>query len=405
MTPFWQDLLLPLAKLLFAAAFLFVAYTYAGYPLIAAGIARWRPRRWQRDIQEHFAVSLIMPVHNGAAIIEAKMQHLLALDPSIVRQIIVVSDGSTDNTAALLEEFYDPRLKVLLLTEQVGKAEALNQALLKAECELVVFVDIRPRLEEGALRSMVSNFADREVGCVAGELVVQRGDAHDAAASSMGGAYWKYEQWIRTSEANWYSPVGVYGGFYAVRRRLSRSFPPGLILDDMFQPLTVIRQGYRSVLDRSATVTDTWPATAKGEFQRKVRTLAGNFQLIAAAPWVLSGDNPVRFQLVSHKLFRLLVPYALLLMLATAWVLGHFSHAWLLVATAQTAFWVLALLGLAVRIPVLHRILGPAGALLVLNTAAVAGLFRFVFTSGPLWKIWAPTPTTGDAMWSAKEQS
>ncbi len=401
----FQGVLQPLGELLFWAAFLFVAYTYAGYPLIAAGMARWRPRRWYRDPKEKFAVTIIMPVHNGAAILEAKMQHLLALDPDIVRQIIVVSDGSTDDTAIMLEEFRDPRLKVLPLTEQVGKAEALNQALLKAIHEVVVFVDIRPRLEEGALRSMISNFADRQVGCVAGELVVTRGDAQDAAASSMGGAYWKYEQWIRTSEANWNSPVGVYGGFYAVRRRLSRSFPPGLILDDMFQPLTVIRQGYRSVLDRSATVTDTWPATAKGEFQRKVRTLAGNFQLVAAAPWILSGDNPVRFQLVSHKLFRLLVPYALLLMLVTAWALGHSSALWMAVAIAQTAFWGLALLGLAVRIPVLNKFLGPAGALLVLNAAAVAGLFRFVFTSGPLWKTWSPTPALGDAMWGAKERS
>jgi biofilm PGA synthesis N-glycosyltransferase PgaC len=404
-TPLWQNFLSPLAELLFGAAFLFVVYTYAGYPLIAAGMARWRQRRWHRDPNERYTVSVIMPVHNGAAILEAKMRHLLGLDPAIVRQIIVVSDGSTDNTAALLEEFSDPRLKVLLLTEQVGKAQALNQALLKATSELVVFVDIRPRLEEDALRSMISNFADRQVGCVAGELLVQRGEAHDAAASSMGGAYWKYEQWIRTSEANWNSPVGVYGGFYAVRRRLSRSFPPGLILDDMFQPLTVIRQGYRSVLDRSATVTDTWPSTAKGEFQRKVRTLAGNFQLIAAAPWLLSGGNPVRFQLVSHKLFRLLVPYALLLMLAIAWTLGRYSAGWLVVAAAQTAFWMLALLGLSFRFPGLQSIMGPASALLVLNAAAVTALFRFVFTSGPLWKTWAPTATAGEEMWGAKEQS
>ena len=400
-----QSVLRPLGELVFCAAFLFVAYTYAGYPLLAAGMARWRPRRWHRDPNEKFAVSIIMPVYNGAAIIEQKMQHLLALDPAIVKQIIVVSDGSTDRTGPLLEEFRDPRLKVLQLTEQVGKAQALNQALLKAHCELVVFVDIRPRLEEGALRSMISNFADREVGCVAGELIVAQGDAHDAAASSMSGAYWKYEQWIRTSEARWNSPVGVYGGFYAVRRRLSRSFPPGLILDDMFQPLTVIRQGYRSVLDRSATVTDMWPATANAEFQRKVRTLAGNFQLIAAAPWILSGDNPVRFQLVSHKLFRLLVPYALVAMLAAAWMLGHFSTVWLVIAIVQTTFWSLALLGLAVRVPVLHKVLGPAGALLVLNAAAVAGLCRFVFTSGPLWKKWSPTPALGDAMWGAKERS
>ena len=405
MSPLWQVFLLPLGELLFWVALLFVVYTYLGYPLIAAGMARWRPRRWHRDPEAKFAVSLIMPVHNGAAIIEAKMRHLLALDAAIVRQIIVVSDGSTDGTAAMLEEFTDPRLKILQLTEQVGKAQALNQALLKAVCELVVFVDIRPRLEDGALRSMISNFADREVGCVAGELIVQSGDAHDAAASSMGGAYWKYEQWIRTSEANWASPVGVYGGFYAVRRRLSRSFPPGLILDDMFQPLTVIRQGYRSVLDRSAVVVDTWPASARGEFQRKVRTLAGNFQLVVAAPWVLTNSNPVRFQLVSHKLFRLLVPYALMVMLALAWGLAHFSGFWVVIAYVQSAFWGIAVLSLLFRLPVIEKIVGPAGALLVLNAAAVTGLFRFVFTSGPLWKTWAPTPALGDAMWSSKERS
>lgn len=405
MTPLWQNFLLALGEWFFWAAFLFVVYTYAGYPLIAAAMARWRPLRWVRDPEEKFAVSLIMPVHNGEAIIEAKMQHLLALDPAIVRQIIVISDGSTDSTAEILEGFRDARLKVLYLTEQVGKAEALNQALLKAEHEIVVFVDIRPRLEEDALRSMISNFADRSVGCVAGELVVRRGELHDAAASSMGGAYWHYEQWIRTSEARWYSPVGVYGGFYAVRRRLSRSFPPGLILDDMFQPLTVIRQGYRSVLDRSATVVDTWPATARGEFERKVRTLAGNFQLVAAAPWVLTAANPVRFQLVSHKLFRLLVPYALVLMLVLAWVLATFSAFWLVLAALQSAFWTIALLGIAVRIPILQKLVGPASALLVLNAAAVAGLYRFLFTGGPLWKTWSPTPALSDAMWGAKERS
>ena len=211
-----------------------------------------------------------------------------------------------------------------------------------------------------------------------------------------------HEQWIRTSEATWNSPVGVYGGFYAVRRRLSRSFPPGLILDDMFQPLTVIRQGYRSVLDRSATVIDTWPATAKGEFQRKVRTLAGNFQLVAAAPWVLRRENPVRFQLVSHKLFRLLVPYALMMMLVTAWILGEFSTVWLAIAALQTAFWAVALLGLAIRIPLVHRIGRSGGGASRAECSAVAGLFRFAFTGGPLWKTWSPTPALGDAMWGAK---
>ena len=323
------------------------------------------------------------------------MEHLLALDPQIVKQIIVISDGSTDGTAEMLEEFHDARLKVLQLTEQVGKAEALNQAMLKAEHEILVFVDLRPRLEESALRALISNFEDSKVGCVAGELVVRGSDAHSSTVSNVGGMYWRYEQWIRTSESRWSSPVGVYGGFYAVRRRLTRPFPPGLILDDMFQPLTIVRQGYRNVLDRSAVVVDTWPATTRGEFQRKVRTLAGNFQLVKMAPWLLGKENRVRFQFVSHKLFRLLVPYALVAMVIAAAALGFDSRVWAAVAAVQGMFWALAALSLRIRIPGLHRVLGAAGALLVLNAAAVVALYTFLFTSGPLWKIWSPTPVLG----------
>ena len=407
MTPLWQIVLPKLESFVFWSAFLLVLYTYVGYPLLAASMAKWRPKRWLRA-EENFSVSLIMPVHNGAEVIQAKMEHLLQLDPNLVRQIIVISDGSTDGTAELLENFRDPRLKVLQLTEQVGKAEALNQAMLKAEHEILVFVDIRPRLEEDSLRTLIGNFADRSVGCVAGELIIQSSDRHDATAAVVGGAYWRYEQWIRTSEAWWDSPVGVYGGFYAVRRRLSRSFPPGLILDDMFQPLTVVRQGYRNVLDRSATVVDTWPESKHGEFQRKVRTLAGNFQLIRMAPWVLSRDNRVRFQFISHKLLRLLVPYALVVMVAISWALAQFHPAWGVFATLQMLFWIMAAISLRVKMPILRKVTGPASALLMLNVAAVVGLFTFLFTSGPLWKIWSPSATLAEnhvALWGGQKQS
>ena len=214
---------------------------------------------------------------------------------------------------------------------------------------------------------------------------------------------------MRNAEAAWDSAVGVYGGFYAMRRSLATPLPPGLILDDMFQPLSVIRQGYRNVLDRDAVVVDTWPSSKKGEFQRKVRTLAGNFQLLQQAPWLLSSANRVRFQLVSHKLLRLLVPYALVVMVfaPAALALGH--PAWAAVAAVQAGFWLAALLALRIRIPVLHKLLGPASALLLLNAAAVAGQYRFLFTSGPLWQIWSPTSNAlaenQAALWGGPERS
>jgi biofilm PGA synthesis N-glycosyltransferase PgaC len=186
-----------------------------------------------------------------------------------------------------------------------------------ATAEVIVFVDIRPEIAAGALQQLVGNFADPAVGCVSGNLKL-RGEGHDATSAAVGDFYWRYEQWIRTCESQIDSPVGVYGGFYAIRRELAVQQPDGIILDDMFQPLSIIRQGYRSVVDLQAFVYDTWPKKVEGEFHRKVRTLAGNFQLFQMAPWTLTPQNRVLFQLVSHKVMRLLVPYLLALLLVSA---------------------------------------------------------------------------------------
>jgi cellulose synthase/poly-beta-1,6-N-acetylglucosamine synthase-like glycosyltransferase len=161
-----------------------------------------------------------------------------------------------------------------------------------------------------------------------------------------------------------------------------------MILDDMFQPLSIVRQGYRSVVDPHAIVYDTWPETVEGEFHRKVRTLAGNFQLFQLAPWTLTPRNRVLFQLLSHKVMRLIVPYLLVLLLVSSLALSAGSLAYAAFAALQIFGWLLAIAGLHSRIALFNRIAAPASALLVLKAAAVVGLYRFLFTRGPLWKIW-----------------
>jgi hypothetical protein len=202
--------------------------------------------------------------------------------------------------------------------------------------------------------------------------------------------YWRYEQWIRNCESAVDSPVGVYGGFYAVRRALVVPQPAGAILDDMFQPLSIIRQGYRSVIASNACVYDTWPEKAPREFHRKVRTLAGNFQLFALAPWTLTLQNRVLFQLVSHKVMRLLVPYLLVVALSSTLALSVESPSYAAFAGAQLIGYSLAILGLRYQIPGIHRIVAPASAMLLLNAAAVVGLFRFLKSREHLWHIWQP---------------
>ncbi len=381
-------------KIIFWFSLSLVLYTYAGYPLLIALLARLRPRPWLRAPWPQSSqppISIVMAVHNGASALDSQLDHLLALTPDLVREILVISDGSTDDTATLLALRQNPRLRSIRLERQVGKAAALNHGLAAATGEILLFIDIRPRVGEGALAALLSNFADPHVGCVAGELLLST-EGHEATASAVSGLYWRYEQWIRNCEAAWDSPVGVYGGFYAIRRALATSYPAGTILDDMFQPLSILRQGYRSVLDRTALVTDTWPGKTAGEYTRKVRTLAGNFQLLSVAPWLMTPKNRVLWQLVSHKLLRLIVPYCFVALVVTSVLLGLNSAAFTCFAALQIAFWLMALAALRFRIPALHRLATPASALLVLNAAAVGGLYKFLFTQGPLWKIWSATP-------------
>lgn len=363
-----------------------ILYTYVGYPAIMWTLARLRPRPWKAAPITP-SVSVVLAVRNGKALLPGKIQHLLGLDYPNIKEVIIVSDGSTDGTGELLAKQRHPGLKVVILEEHGGKAVAVNAGVAQAMGDVIVFVDIRPEIAPGAIQQLVSNFADDKVGCVSGNLQL-RNEEHDAASAAVGGFYWRYEQWIRTCEAVTDSPVGVYGGFYSIRRELYVQQPAGTILDDMLQPLAIIRQGYRSVVDPFAYVYDVWPKKSGDEFDRKVRTLAGNFQLFRLAPWTLTPQNRLLLQLVSHKVMRLLVPYMLVLMLFSAIALSAGSRLYAAFAALQIFCWVIAIVGLRYKIPVLHRIAAPASALLVLNAAAVVGLYRFLFTRGPLWKIW-----------------
>jgi glycosyltransferase involved in cell wall biosynthesis len=373
-------------KTVFWFSLIGVLYTYVGYPIVMSVRARAWPRHWKKSPITP-SVSIVLAVHNGVSLLPHKIEHLLGLDYPNIKEIVLVSDGSTDGTAELLTRERDSRIKAIVLQEHGGKAVAVNAGIAAATADVTLFVDIRPEIARGAIQQLVGNFADERVGCVSGNLKL-RDDGHDAASAAVGGLYWRYEQWIRTCEGLCDSPVGVYGGFYAIRRELAVRQPDGIILDDMFQPLSIIRQGYRSVVDPAAFVFDTWPKKVEGEFHRKVRTLAGNYQLFQLAPWTLTPQNRVLFQLVSHKVMRLVVPYLLGLMLISALALSVDSAFYVVLAAVQMFGWMIALVGLRYRIPVLHRVAAPAAALLMLNAAAVVGLYKVLCTAGPLWKIW-----------------
>ncbi len=190
----------------FYTAFLLVLYTYIGYPLLISILAKASPKPWLRAPYSA-SVSIVMAVRNGGSMLSEQLERLAALRGKDVVEIIVVSDGSTDNTAAILRECRDSRLRFVVLTEHQGKASALNYAVAQATGEVILFLDVRPTMKLSALTCLLQNFADPAVGCATGQLLLNH-NGHDAFTSAVNGLYWRYEQWIRNSESAWDSPWG-----------------------------------------------------------------------------------------------------------------------------------------------------------------------------------------------------
>jgi biofilm PGA synthesis N-glycosyltransferase PgaC len=368
---------------IFWGAIALVAYTYFGY----AGWLWLRSRWWRKEVRQGpFSpfVSVVMVVRNEERVLERKLQNLLTLDyPSEKTQLVVVSDGSTDRTEAILHEYAgNPRVNVVLNQLPRGKASGLNDALELAQGDIVVFTDARQKIEPGALRLLLENFADPQVGCVSGELMLGNPEAGETSVGL--GIYWSVEKRIRELEAASGSVVGATGALYAIRRNLLVPLPPDTILDDVYLPMQVVRQGFRVVFDARARAWDSADLGSGQEFARKVRTLSGNYQLLQLAPWLLTSANPIRFEFVSHKVLRLVVPFALAGILVASLVLR--APLYRLALALQAAFYGFSFLAIVqLKRGPLARMADAAFTFVVLNTAAVVAFANFISGRKAAW--------------------
>lgn len=371
-------------KWIFWGAALIIAYAYIGYAgclWLRARLFPWPVLRtaWEPPI------SIVMIVRNEERVLEDKLRNLLNLDyPEESSQIVIVSDGSTDRTEEILRaHLRNPRVHVVMNQFSRGKASGLNDAFEWTQGEIVVFTDARQKIEPGALRVLVESFADPDVGCVSGELML--GDLAAGESKRGMGLYWRIEKQVRELESASGSVVGATGALYAVRRQLLTAVPEGTILDDVYIPLQVVRQGRRVIFEPRARAWDS-PDLGEGlEFERKVRTLSGNYQLLHLMPWVLTRQNPVLWRFVSHKLLRLVVPFALAAMLlASLWLKAPLYRVALILQLAFYALGLGALARLLKRGPA-ARAADAAATFVLLNTAAVVAFANFISGRKAAW--------------------
>lgn len=355
-------------------------YFTIGYPILLAVIARNRPHPIRKSPLQK-TVTVLLCVRDGEKWITQKLRSILSLNyPRELMEILVVSDGSTDSTERLAEQFAGRGVR-LLRTPGCGKADAINQGVWITSGEIIFFTDVRQILHPDSLASLVSCFADPSVGAACGHVYFL--DSLARIRPHLG-LYWRYEKWIRRNLSRYDSLLAGTGCLYAMRRDLVVPVPKDTLLDDSYLPFAAFFRGYRFVLDEGAVGYEQSNKLAS-EFRRKVRTLAGIFQITSQYPALLTTRNRMFWHYVSYRLGRVLAPYALLTAVTGSWFMD--GAAGTAFVGMEMAFGFLALLDLIISENAPWKILTSfPRTFLVLMGASLCAASIFFVAPRFLWK-------------------
>lgn len=296
-------------------AFGLCAYTYLGYPAILQVLRLMRrvpppPRPPAERSAEWPTISIALPVYNEAEGIAATLEQILAIDyPAERRQILVVSDASTDGTDEIIERFGPRGVEFVRLPERSGKTAAENATRSRLTGEIIVNTDASVRIDPAAVKQLVAAFADPSVGVASGrDVSVSNVDDRLNPGEQ---AYVGYDMWVRDLETSLSGIVGASGCLYAIRRDLHMHRMPDGLSRDFGSALVAREQGYRAVSVPAAICYVPRSTSLRREYRRKVRTMARGLRTLWHKRALL---NPARqglfaWMLWSHKLCRWLVPW------------------------------------------------------------------------------------------------
>jgi cellulose synthase/poly-beta-1,6-N-acetylglucosamine synthase-like glycosyltransferase len=367
-------------EIVFWVCALLLVWTLVGYPAAVLGLARVRPLRLRRVGAPLPSVSVLLAVRNGAADLPGRVENLLAQRyPADRLEVIIACNGGTDGTDGVAQRLVaaDPRVRVVVTAPEDGKAGSLNAGAALAAGEVLVFADARQRFAPDAVRRLVRPLRDPSVGGVTGRLLIGRADSTVVAGT---GSYWALETRLRMAEGRTGSVVGATGAIYAMRASLFTTLPSAVILDDVYQPMHIVRQGYRIAMAPRALAFDRPSKDHDAEYRRRVRTLVGNLELVRLAPWLLAPrGNPIFVRYVSHKLLRVLIPVLCVGLVVSGIFLPGLAYRG--VVGVLLLGYLLGALGLVAPI----RVLALPSAFLLLHTAGFAALMRPARRASDVW--------------------
>ncbi len=369
---------------LFLSLVILILYVFVGYPLILSVLVRVKPAVECRQApcgHEKFSITAVMVVCNEEKFIVDKIKNLLSLQYTKKKlEILIVDDASTDQTVDLINGFNSDRVTLLKTKERSGKAAGINYAMAHVTSDLVMMLDARQSINITSAKDLSSWFeADSLTGAVSGELQFKNEGKNDISEGMDG--YWKYEKFIRKSESIIGSVPGVTGAIYMFKKSLYQNIPVDTILDDVLIPMNISKKGYWVGFDERAVALDIPSNDLTKEKMRKTRTIKGNYQLwFRNVSFTLPFYHPIWWQYLSHKVLRLLAPYAALLSLIISIIIGSqgslFGYGYALLFILG-----ISLYPLSFKLPKLLGIgiLRLGISFVALNWFNMLGLFHFVF--------------------------
>ncbi len=367
-----------------------LVYAYFGYPLALAALGRLRRPRPISDGDILPAVTMVVAAWNEEAVIAEKIENALAQQyPPDRLDLIVVSDGSTDRTDEIVEEYAQRtgRVKLLRTRGREGKSAALNLGTPAARGEIVVLTDANAILQPEAVARLVRPFADPRVGAVSGQLLYRQAEGLGEGE----GVYWRYEQAVKRAESALHSLVGANGSIYAIRKELFRPVHPRDV-DDFRIPYQALLEGYAVVMEPEAVSFEHAAGTLGGEYRRKVRIMATAIPMMLALMWptLARGRLLVLWQLFSHKVLREVQGAFFLATLAGAvWGAAAGDGALLGFLAAQMALYLLGAIGWAAPAAARCRPLRLAAHFDMIALASIAALWLWL--TGRVRATWTPS--------------
>jgi cellulose synthase/poly-beta-1,6-N-acetylglucosamine synthase-like glycosyltransferase len=299
-----------LVEALFWATILALVWVYMGYPAFVSLLARVKPLHLETTAPRP-NVTVAVAVHNEAAQIRERLLDVLAQDPSggWIVEVLVGSDGSTDDTERQVDEVSRADSRVRLLPLQRAGQTLTQDALFRAaRGDVVVLTDAETRFAPECVARLADVFRDPRVACATGRLEWRGEDT--TATSANEGLYWRYERAVRSAESRAGFLTAVTGALLGVRRSSYRAVPPTASMDHLL-PLYARADGRLVVYVPDASATDRPISGVREQFVNRSRTatrgIVANLSMVTALrPW----RHPSAAAAVwSHKLLRWATPW------------------------------------------------------------------------------------------------